>query len=438
MKNIILIITIFIFLGGCQTNTSSDEQTKPNVILIMADDMGYECLGTYGSAEYSTPNLDKLAADGVKFNQAFSQPLCTPSRVKIMTGKHNFRNYTHFGYLNPDQETFGNLLKNVGYKTCIVGKWQLNGIYHDIPGNQDQSRPYEFGFDEYCLWQLTKGRGEGERFADPLINTNEELMRLEGQYGPDVFRDYMFDFIDRNKDTTFFVYFPMVLVHEPFVPTPDSEEWKNEELRHKKDTAFFADMMAYTDKIVGQTREKLEQEGLAENTLLIFTADNGTHPMIYSTMKDGEVIKGAKGKTIETGIRVPMIAYWQGKTLVGSEIDDLVDFNDIIPTIMDAAGVTLQDFHTDGQSFLPAMFGEDYQPREHIYQWYHPRWGRFDSAEYVFNHTYKLYADGRFYNIEEDRMEKNPLDFQDLTAEQQMVWQNFEEVIEAKKTEVVQ
>jgi arylsulfatase A len=100
----------------------------PNVILIMADDMGYECLSINGAIEYSTPVVDKLSTDGIHFSNAFSQPLCTPSRVKIMTGKYNYKNYEFFGYLNPNEKTFGNLMKEAGYSTCISGKWQLNGL----------------------------------------------------------------------------------------------------------------------------------------------------------------------------------------------------------------------------------------------------------------------------------------------------------------------
>ena len=114
---------------------------KPNIILIMADDVGWECFGSYGAEDYQTPNIDALAAKGVQFNNCFATPLCTPSRVKIMTGKYNFRNYTHFGYLNPKEKTFGQLLQNAGYKTAIAGKWQLNGIYHNAEGSTDNARP---------------------------------------------------------------------------------------------------------------------------------------------------------------------------------------------------------------------------------------------------------------------------------------------------------
>ena len=120
----ILLFTIFIFYSCARISTGR----RPNVILIMADDMGYECLSSNGSLSYKTPVLDALAEEGIRFTNCYSQPLCTPSRVKIMTGKYNYRNYEKFGYLNPDELTFGTVMKNAGYKTCIAGKWQLNGI----------------------------------------------------------------------------------------------------------------------------------------------------------------------------------------------------------------------------------------------------------------------------------------------------------------------
>jgi arylsulfatase A len=147
----------------------------------MADDMGYECLGAYGSTSYQTPNLDALASEGILFTRCISQPLCTPSRVKIMTGLYNYRNYDYFGNLDTEAYTFGNLMRDAGYSTCISGKWQLNGIYHkdDIPDWDDHSKPNQFGFDEYCLWQLTKLRKEGERYANPLVQQNGEILERD-------------------------------------------------------------------------------------------------------------------------------------------------------------------------------------------------------------------------------------------------------------------
>jgi arylsulfatase A len=185
---------------GC---TSQRAPAPPNVILIMADDMGFECLGTYGSLSYQTPHLDELAARGIRFESCVAQPLCTPSRVKIMTGLYNYRNYGFFGHLGLEQATFGTLMKEAGYSTCIAGKWQLNGLSYkeQITDWNDPARPVQMGFDEYCLWQLTKARREGERYANPLIECNGELLDgMKNAYGPDVFADFIMDFIKRHKD----------------------------------------------------------------------------------------------------------------------------------------------------------------------------------------------------------------------------------------------
>ena len=318
---------ILIFFISCSQN-----EQQPNIVLIMADDMGYECLGVNGSTEYETPNLDRLSSKGIRFDHAYSQPLCTPSRVKIMTGKYNYRNYEDFGYLNPNQETFGNLLKEAGYATCIAGKWQLNGLNRNNPGNQDKDRPHHFGFDEYSLWQLHHKRSEGERFANPLITQNSvDLPRDEDVYGPQVFADFVCDFIERKSDQPFFVYYPMVLVHDPFVPTPDSPEWSDPDRRYENDTAYFADMMAYTDKIAGQIEAKLKEEGVWENTLFIFTADNGTHPSVYTSTNYGEV-RGGKGLNINTGNHVPLIVSWPRIIQKSRVSEAMVSFNDFLPT----------------------------------------------------------------------------------------------------------
>ncbi|MFW6290021.1 MAG: sulfatase-like hydrolase/transferase, partial [Mariniphaga sp.] len=335
----VLVLLLFVISGTGGQNAHSTMQ-RPNIVLIMADDMGYECIGANGSLEYKTPNLDRLAASGIRFKNCYSQPLCTPSRVKIMTGKSNARNYVNFEYLDPQESTFGNLLKDVGYATCIAGKWQLNGLHHNYPGNQDVTRPNHFGFDEYCLWQLNHTRAEGERYARPLITANgADLPDDPDAYGPRVFADYLADFIERTAGKPFFIYYPMVLPHEPFVPTPDSPEWQDQSRRYEKDTAYFADMIAYIDKIVGQLEIKLRKENAWENTVFIFTADNGTDRNIISTTREGDV-KGAKGKSINTGNHVPMIVSWPAKIKKGRLYSGLIDFADVLPTLADAAGVS--------------------------------------------------------------------------------------------------
>ncbi len=219
-------LLIILFVGVSSTAFSQG----PNIILIMADDVGWECFGSYGAEDYQTPNIDFLAENGIQFNNCYSTPICTPSRVKIMTGKYNFRNYTYFGYLSPEEKTFGHLMQEAGYKTAIAGKWQLNGLYHNAEGSHDNARPYNAGFDEYCLWQLCipvvkKGNNMTERFWSPPLERNGKIMTIEDNhelYGPDIMSDFVCDFIKRNQDQPFFVYYPTVLVHDPFVPTPDN------------------------------------------------------------------------------------------------------------------------------------------------------------------------------------------------------------------------
>ena len=428
--NYLAALTLFLVIVSCE----QQQEQRPNIVLIMADDMGYECLGVNGSTEYETPNLDRLAGEGIHFKQSYSQPLCTPSRVKIMTGKYNYRNYEDFGYLNPNQMTFGNLLKEAGYATCIAGKWQLNGLYSKREGHQDVNRPYEFGFDEYCLWQLTHGRGEGERFANPLITQNgEDLRRDPDAYGPQVFTDYICDFIDRKAGEPFFVYFPMVLVHEPFVPTPDSPEWADPERRYEKDTAYFADMMAYTDKIVAQLENKLKEHDVWDNTIFIFTADNGTHRTVWSSTTYGE-IRGAKGLTVNTGHHVPMILTWPDKIKSGKTAETLVSFNDFVPTFCEAAGISPEKYETDGKSLLPLFTGESDHIQQNIFIHYTPRWGRFKHSRWVQDDKYKLYRDGRFYNTVMDSLEKSPLN--ELSGKEEEIKSEFQQVLNKHAQEV--
>lgn len=406
MRSILKLQSIFLLLliiFGC---TEPDIE-NPNIILIMADDMGYECLGVNGTKEYKTPILDELAENGINVTHCISQPLCTPSRVKLMTGLYNYRNYECFEYLNTREYTIGEMMKDAGYRTAIAGKWQLNGRAFQKPGWENINKPFEFGFDEFCLWQVNKPKSQGERFADPLIVKNgEEMTGLENSYGPDVFTDFIIDFIDNNKAQPFFVYYPMVLVHDPFVPTPDSEAWSDPERRYENDTAYFKDMVEYTDKIVGRITKKLADEGLDENTLLIFTGDNGTHPSIYTNMPGGPY-KGGKGKTFDAGTRVPLVISWPAVIKNPFEYNGLVEFSDFFATF---AELIDQDVNTDGVSLLPLIKGETKTHRKTTFVHYNPVWGNFVPARFIRTLNYKLYQDGRFYNVNLDPREKNILD----------------------------
>lgn len=384
---------------------------QPNIILIMADDVGYECFGSYGSRQYSTPNLDRLATRGIRFNHAYSQPLCTPSRVKIMTGLSNARNYSAFSVLNRDQRTFGHMLRKAGYRTMIAGKWQLLASeQYDERFREKGTWPAEAGFDQYCLWQVDL---QGDRYWRPLLNV-DGVNRQFGpeRYGPDVVTDYLLKFMEANRDGPFFAYYPMILVHSPFVPTPDSTD-RNSEDRQQN----FEDMVAYMDRLVGRIVRKTEELGIASETLFLFTSDNGTHTSITSTLQ-GEVIKGGKGLTTDAGNKVPFIGYWPGVIPSGQVSDDLIDFTDVLPTLLELSGSELpQGF--DGRSILAQLKGETGNPREWIFTYYNPRPERTSPVRFARDQRWKLYDDGRFFDVLRDPLEEHPLlqgDSQEMAA----------------------
>ncbi|MCB0669726.1 MAG: sulfatase-like hydrolase/transferase, partial [Saprospiraceae bacterium] len=363
------IMYLLSFLVLFQVIAEAQLQKAPNVILIMADDMGYESLGVNGSTEYHTPVLDGMAAHGIRFTNFHSQPLCTPSRVKLMTGKYNYRNYEYFGYLNPSEYTVGQLMKDAGYATCVVGKWQLSGLYHGDPGAKDHRNPYQFGFDEFCLWQVTERASAGERYADPLIEQNGQILDLtEDTYGPDIFCEYGLDFIDKNLDRPFFLYYPMVLVHDPFVPTPDSESWSARERRYEDDTIHFADMVTYADKIVGRIQAHLEKRNLEENTLLIFLGDNGNSRRVLSSTTSG-MIRGGKGTTLQTATHVPCIVSWPARIGKPSVNEELLGIQDLFATFVHLTG---REVFSDGHSLLPIIDNQPHLERESLLIYYNP------------------------------------------------------------------
>lgn len=335
--------------------TASLHARPPNVILIMADDLGYEAIAANGGEGAKTPHLDKLAQEGVRFDACHVQPLCTPTRTALMTGMVNARNYTHFGHMDPAQVTFGNLFKQAGYATGIVGKWQLG---------HDMALPAKWGFDEYCLWQLTRRPG---RYKNVGLEVNgKEVDYTHGEYGPDVVNDYALDFITRKKDTPFLLYYPMMLTHGPYDPTPDSVDYVEGSAKKDKDQdgQRFADMVAYMDKLIGKLTARLDNLDLRNDTLLIFLGDNGTGsgtPMKYR----GEIILGAKGQSNQYGTHVPLIVNWPGAAKSGHTCPDLIDTTDFLPTICAAARVPIpESLKIDGRSFLPQIRGELGDPAE--------------------------------------------------------------------------
>lgn len=433
---VFFLLSIFSFNNYGSAQNASFKSLKPNIILIMVDDMGAEALGSYGNIRNLTPNIDNLAKNGIQFNHCYSQPLCTPSRVKIMTGKYNYRNYYDFEYLDTAQYTFGNMLSDAGYNTCIAGKWQLNGVIHDYPNNQDVRRPNHFGFNEYCLWQVNHPRKpEDERYADPLITQNGvDLPRDKNAYGPRIFVEFIKDFIKKSssKDAPFFVYYPMVLTHEPFVPTPNSAAWQDTARRYENKTTYFPEMVEYVDLIVGEIMDEISKNNIEENTIVIFTSDNGTETSIYSYTQSG-IVQGGKGLTINTGNHVPLIFKFPDRFQYSNRINDVTDFTDIMPTLAELAGIEYSELELDGISLINSFDNEsqDHTKSEGVFIHYSPRWGGFPHNRWVMNGEYKLYQDGSFYNTKKDINENKPL--QVLSNSEKMLKEEFKTILEKKE-----
>lgn len=401
---------------------------KPNVVLIMADDMGYECISANGGRSYSTPVFERIALEGMRFTNCYSQPVCTPSRIKIMTGKYNWRNYDRFGHMPKGQTTFAHLMRDGGYATALTGKWQLWGG-PDTASFESGTTPEEAGFDEYMHWaypfELSAAEMERygavglprakttSRFWHPAVIKNGQYLHTSvDDYGPDLFSDFALDFIERHKDTPFFLYYPMVLTHSPFVATPHSSTI-NEKTKFQSDPAYFADMVEYADHLVGRLIDHLDKLGLAENTLVLFTGDNGTHRSLKSMLGD-RVVSGGKAYPEDAGTHVPMFAHWPGHVPAGLVTDDLIEFSDFFATFADLTGWEMPaGEHFDGRSFLPQLFGGAGNARDSIFVHYDRdpslETVPFPRVRFARTKRFKLYADGRFYDVPHDWEEERPL-----------------------------
>lgn len=228
-------------------------------------------------------------------------------------------------------------------------------------------------------------------------------MLIERSDLTDIVTKAVTDFIERNKDQSFFAYMPLIQVHSPFLPTPRSTLEKSSQRQRN-----FEQMVSYMDQQVGRIVAKVDGLGLGERTLILFTSDNGTHPTIRSWL-NGSEIRGGKGKMTDAGTRVPLVVRWSGTVNPGQVTDTLIDFSDFFPTILDVAGLPFPD-GLDGHSFTGLLTGEkDYQPRDWVHVYYCPRPEKTQPRRFVRDQRFKLYADGRFIDVAADSEEKTSI-----------------------------
>lgn len=368
-----MVFVALIFLG-CKEAVKEKvvDERPPNILFILVDDLGKEWVSCYGAEDIVTPHIDKLAESGIKFNNVYSMPQCTPTRVTLLTGQYPFRHgwVNHWdvprwgGGAHFDETQNPSLvqeMRRAGYKTCIAGKWQIDDF------RVEPDALTRAGFDDYCMWTGYEAgiKASAERYWGPYVFTKKGSRTHSGAFGPDIFRDFIVRFLKENKEDPMFVYYPMVLTHTPFVSTPDESASDNLG-KHKA-------MVRYTDKIVGELVEALKQNGLLENTMVVFTTDNGTTSAITGNYH-GRPVKGGKARTVEAGICEPFIVSWPGMISPKQTSDALIDFTDLLPTFVDIAGAGSPDQWTahnasqmiDGKSFKDVLLGKTDSARDWI------------------------------------------------------------------------
>jgi arylsulfatase A-like enzyme len=391
-------VLAFTLLASCGDSAKSgssytDPTRPPNIVLIMADDLGYETIGAYGGTSYETPNIDALAASGMRFDAAHANPLCTPSRVKIMTGRYNLRNYTQARTLPPGEKTFAHVLAEAGYKTLVAGKWQLG-----LEGGQ---WPDEAGFDEHIAWFISE---KGERYWDPHLTTNGIVEDHLGSYGPDLLTDYIGDFMLRNRDQPFLVYYPMLLVHAPFELPPGKSNRQDEPDPRPS-------MVEYMDHMIGKVVDKVDELGLLEQTLIVVLGDNGSRKDSESYIGD-QLIVGGKSLPTDAGTHVPLIASWPGVVPASSVNSNIVDLTAVLPTLAEAAHAEAYlPEAIDGVSILNQLEGKPGNPRDWIYIYYRPKQDDADMRHFEFarDARFKLYTTGDLFDLDQDILEENPI-----------------------------
>lgn len=378
---------------------AADAPRKPNIVLILADDLGAESIGCYGGTSFKglgsvlTPNLDAMAKEGMRFTTCFATPVCSPARSELLTGKYNFRT----GFIDiagrggavssldaKAHPTLAAKLQAAGYVTAVVGKWHLGSpdSMREIPATSTADTTYphprECGFERQCIF----GGAHLERYGEPTPDS----------YTPARLQDWVLRFLDNRKDKPepFFLYYASPIPHDPILPTPlnpGGTRGKNK----RGDPKNYPFLIEYLDKQVGEIRQTLRKLGMAENTVVMFSGDNGTFRQITTVLRDGREIQGGKGSMLDTGSQVPLLVSWPGIVKAGTVHNGLVDFTDIMPTCLELAAAPVPQ-GLDGISFAPLLQG---QP-DKLRQWTH---SLLLGKYFVRDASWKLRENGELYDV---------------------------------------
>ena len=443
LKTAFLIVLNFsIILCNAQKNNVLDK-SKPNIIYILADDLGYGDLGCYGQEKFATPNIDKLAKQGMLFTQHYAgASVCAPSRSALMTGQHTGHTFIRGNKeVQPEGQypipkttfTIADLLKEKGYTTGAFGKWGLGS-----PGSDGD--PLQQGFDTFYGYNCQKLAHNyypyhlWDNDTKVLLTENEGIKK--GQYAPDLIHKQALLFIEKNKKEPFFVYYASPLPHaellapeaymnkfmgkfEPekaYIGTDGGKNFRNGDYASQPYThAAFAAMIALLDDQVGEIVAKIKELGLEDNTIIIFTSDNGPHkeggadPDYFNS--NGS-LRGYKRDLYEGGIRVPMIVKWKGEIAAGSKTDLISAFWDVMPTLAELTDAKINGA-IDGVSFLPTLLHKGIQKQHNYLYWeFHELNGRQAIRQANWKLIkYNVNTNGKYqlYNLENDISETNDL-----------------------------
>ena len=399
---------------------AAEAAARPNIIFILADDLGYGDLGCYGQQRIKTPNLDRLAAEGIRFTQAYSgATVCAPSRCCLMTGKHGGHatvrgNKRPEVGLRPDEATLPALLKKAGYRTALSGKWGLGGP-------STRSMPNQRGFDEFFgyLDQLHAHNS----YPEHLWQNEEEVFLTENwfnrrkKFAPDLFTEKALEFVKRRESRPFFLYLAYTVPHADNelgafqgngIEVPGDEPYSNENWPQAERN--FAALITRMDRDIGTLLAALGDGGIDHNTLIVFSSDNGPHregghdPDYFSSRGP---LRGIKRDLYEGGIRMPFLTRWTGRIRGGQVSGQVLAFWDILPSLCELAGVP-RPASLDGISVLPALLGERRVEHPPLYWEFHERGFsqavRFGDWKAVRNNPQKPIE---LYALETDIGEKN-------------------------------